>query len=285
MPRMAYGCFEWQPQCFEKSPQLDGIIPASFPRARRPALIPPNCSLSAAETEDLVNTRIQQPPFPNPDPCLIKDIRPESPATSDVDLSLSEASSVYSGSSEATTLRDTSPTSDCDQAADTATFPPALRRRPEQRTAWLKARTQYARDRKLKYLSLNRAKDGAADTMKVEQPNSKPFVFDGPKRKHSTFVKELERKNHLEDHAGTPHISNLHTDDDVSVQLSVEELGVGGEVVAVDVESELLGEPAIDVEDEVVGEPTADTQIYLRYGEQMKTGYMSNGAGIVSYAW
>jgi hypothetical protein len=42
----------------------------------------------------------------------------------------------------------------------------------------------------------------------------------------------------MECQAGTPHISELLADDGVSVQLNVEELGVVGEVAALDIARE-----------------------------------------------
>jgi hypothetical protein len=54
----------------------------------------------------------------------------------------------------------------------------------------------------------------------------------GPMRKQCAFVKEEEMKFFREDRAGTPHISELQADDDVIAPLSVEELGMGGEVEA-----------------------------------------------------
>lgn len=64
-----------------------------------------------------------------------------------------------------------------------------------------------------------------------EHCGSFPCRF-APKRKQSTFVKEEEMKFMFEDQVGTPHISELQLEDDVGAQLSVEELGMGGEAEA-----------------------------------------------------
>ncbi|KAF1961959.1 hypothetical protein CC80DRAFT_500298 [Byssothecium circinans] len=244
---------EWQ--CIDMphlSPQFSDPIPPAFPLARRPALIPPNCSLSTAETADLIKTRTQQLPFPSPDAHLLKDIRSVSLATSEI--SLGDAS-IHTFNSGATTLRDASPTSDCDRSVDTATFPPALARRAVQRTAWLQARAQYARNRKLKYfMSCRGGKD--VEDIHNERQRNKSCEHGGPKRKHSSFIQAEERKYELEAHAGTPHISNLQTDDDVSAQLQVEELSIGGEVAAVGTEGVLVGEAA--VVDALTGIPDED---------------------------
>jgi hypothetical protein len=58
------------------------------------------------------------------------------------------------------------------------------------------------------------------------------FIAIGPKRKQCAFVKEEEMKWFREDRAGTPHISEIQADDHVIAPLSVEELGMGGEVEA-----------------------------------------------------
>lgn len=71
-------------------------------------------------------------------------------------------------------------------------------------------------------------------------PKATPVDF-GPKRKHPAFLLEEEPKCLMEDHVGTPHISELHVDDDENTtQLKVEELSVGGEVGGLDITGNLI---------------------------------------------
>jgi hypothetical protein len=151
-------------------------------------------------------------------------------------------------------LRETSPTSDCDHFFDTATIPPALANNPKLRGILMKARAQYARNRRLQTFAFSPEKDESTN-MTIDRTDINLLDSKGPKRKHSTFVKEQELKCFLEDRAGTPHISNLQMDDDVSAQLNVEELSVGGDIAVIDTEGMLLGEPAIaDVITNIPGE-------------------------------
>jgi len=58
----------------------------------------------------------------------------------------------------------------------------------------------------------------------------RPLLEFGPKRKQAAFVKEEELNCMLEDRAGTPHLSELQHDEDVTAALQVEELGLAGKV-------------------------------------------------------
>ncbi|KAF2248371.1 hypothetical protein BU26DRAFT_332241 [Trematosphaeria pertusa] len=203
-------------------PQFPDVISPSFTRARRPALIPPTSSLSLAEADELVRTRIHQPLFPPPDPLLLENIRPASPANS---------TKTASRVAEARRSRENSPTSNYNHSADTPAIPPALARDPRRRNAWLKARAQYARDRELRRVVTDPNMESSPEPEAITK--NAPADF-GPKRKRSAFVKEQELKCLIEDRVGTPHISELQADDDVSAQLNVEELKVGGEVAALD---------------------------------------------------
>ena len=51
----------------------------------------------------------------------------------------------------------------------------------------------------------------------------------GPKRKQAAFVKEEELNCMLEDRAGTPHLSELQHDEDITATLNMEELGLAGQ--------------------------------------------------------
>jgi hypothetical protein len=66
----------------------------------------------------------------------------------------------------------------------------------------------------------------------IETENRAVFNAIGPGRKQTAFVKDEELECTREDRAGTPHISELQTDDDVIAPFSVEELGMGGEAEA-----------------------------------------------------
>lgn len=118
---------------------------------------------------------------------------------------------------------------------ETPTMPPALDHDPRRRKAWLKARAQYARDRKLRKSPDSHDMDIACEPNWIAQ---QAFVDLGPKRKQSTFIKEQELKCLIEDRVGTPHVSELQADDDVIAQLRVEELSVGGEVAALGLSEE-----------------------------------------------
>ena len=104
-------------------------------------------------------------------------------------------------------------------------MPPAVGRDPRRKTAWLKARAQYARDRKLQRNSVFEHREVLqAPDHQPQRAESSDF---GPKRKQIAFVKEEELKCLREDRVGTPHISELQPDDDVNTHLNVEQLGMG----------------------------------------------------------
>ncbi|KAF2875295.1 hypothetical protein BDV95DRAFT_313133 [Massariosphaeria phaeospora] len=198
-------------------PQFPDIVSPSFSRARRPALIPSNCTLSLAEAEDLIRTRIQQPLLPSPDPRMLKNLRSVSPAWSEV----------------ARDSRESSPTSSYNPSVNTDTIPPAIARDPRRRAAWVKARAHYLRDQKLHQSAASPQYEPMDYSVEPKTVPSKPMFVDfGPKRKRSAFVQEQEFKCLLEDRVGTPHPGELQPDDDVSAQLNVEELRMGGAVAA-----------------------------------------------------
>jgi hypothetical protein len=119
-----------------------------------------------------------------------------------------------------------SPTTTCSPA-----LPRAFTRESRRRNAWLKARAQYARDQAARRIS------SSPTICTCSSPHVGPeqaLTDVGPKRKHSVFVQEEEIKFLVEDRVGTPHISEIQADDDVSPQLNVEELSVANEVAAQD---------------------------------------------------
>ncbi|KAF2675732.1 hypothetical protein K458DRAFT_206049 [Lentithecium fluviatile CBS 122367] len=219
-------CIEPQHMSTYQLPPFPDCGSPSFRRARRPALIPSTSSLSLAEAEELVRSRIQQPLFPPPDPQLLQNIRPVSPvapcaSTTEGPCQISEPVLARS--------REASPTSDYHHAVDVLPIPRALAHDPRRIKAFLKARAQYARDKDTRRFSAG----PAMSVCKEPEASPKQSLVDlGPKRKHSAFVKEEELKCLMEARVGTPHISELQADDDVSAQLKVEELSVASEVAA-----------------------------------------------------
>jgi hypothetical protein len=151
---------------------------------------------------------------------------------------------IYTGSSTTQLpfpMRSNTPTSDADsnypQRKRKARFQPAPHNheatkpsdKPERSTrrdvAWTKARAQQARNKQMRR------------DMNVEVPEEPVCVpthavanHAGPKRRLAAFVKDEELNCMLEDRAGTPHISELQHDEDVFTCLSVEELGLAGDV-------------------------------------------------------
>ncbi|PSN73857.1 hypothetical protein BS50DRAFT_1984 [Corynespora cassiicola Philippines] len=208
-----------------QKPQFPETIVPTFSRARRPALIPPNCFLSQSEADEIIGTRIQQPLFPPPDHKSLQHVRPASPSSSDITMT------EVSGSTCKTRSRESSPASKYSHSIDAPTMPKALSRDPRRRAAWLKARAQYARDQQNRQSPVD---DDDVDVWPDQPANHPPMGIPdyGPKRKHSAFVKEQELQFLIEDRVGTPHISELHLDDDVSAQAVVEELGIVGAVAA-----------------------------------------------------
>jgi hypothetical protein len=123
--------------------------------------------------------------------------------------------------------RTQSPTSDHNSANDTFVIPPKIARDPRRKTAWLKARAQYTRDRHTQQHAEKDVMDLSPE--RLHRVGTGDF---GPKRKQSAFVKEEELKYCREDRAGTPHISELQVGDELVAPLSVEELCMGGEAEA-----------------------------------------------------
>jgi hypothetical protein len=141
-------------------------------------------------------------------------------------------------------MRSNTPTSDADsshsQRKRKPRFQPASHNyeatkpsdKPERRTrrdvAWTKARAQQARNKQMR-------KDTDSEVSEeprheVRAPIHAMMNHIGPKRRRAAFVKDEELNCMLEDRAGTPHISELQHDEDVFTSLSVEELGLAGDV-------------------------------------------------------
>ncbi|KAF1997093.1 hypothetical protein P154DRAFT_622696 [Amniculicola lignicola CBS 123094] len=180
-------------------------MPCAYHRARRPALVPPNCSLTPAETEELVRTRVHQPPFPPPDPRLLRHIRSVSPART---IPCGLASLQPDGPSLANELseaRNRRTTPHRDGGLDASVIPFSIAHDPSRRAAWLKARVHYIRDRQLQ-LFPSKTSEILPPTppLSAQLPVALEFC---PKRKHSAFVINEERKCRLEDRVGTPHLS------------------------------------------------------------------------------
>ena len=215
------------------SPNFSDVTSSTYIRARRPALIPSNCSLSLAEAQDLVRTRIHEPLFPPPDPQLLRNVRSVSPTESNSSGAESISSTAARSSIETTSVS----SSKMHHA-----------RRPMN---WAKAQAHYARDRNLRSCSPRNQ-----DDMEEASPSTTDatLVDIGPKRKHSTSVFEEELKCQLEDRVGTPHPCTFKPDDDeVLTQLDLEPLRVGGELVVLEdksimaislVASSITSEPA-----------------------------------------
>lgn len=206
--------------------------PSSFSHARRPALIPSNCSLSPAESKEIARTGIQQPLFPTPESHLFQDHRTSSPTP------------LISWQYESTrSLRDCSFPFIYKGPAYIHGTKSATSRDPRRRTAHLKARAKYVRDRKLQQfwspeqdtthlitedILQHASTNGAVIAPKPEKPKQ------ANSRKHSAFViDELideELISQLEARADTPHISELEPSEEVSTQ----ESGMSGEIVTLD---------------------------------------------------
>jgi hypothetical protein len=103
----------------------------------------------------------------------------------------------------------------------------AIARDPRRKTGWLKARVQHERDQKRRYCC-----DSEMGGVLIETENRAVFNAIGPGCKQTAFVKDEELECTREDLAGTPHISELQTDDDVIAPFSMEELGMSGEAEA-----------------------------------------------------
>jgi hypothetical protein len=103
-------------------------------------------------------------------------------------------------------------------------MPPAIARNPRRRMAWMKARAQQARDRLMQDYSNS---EMVTPTIETTQCFRIGMV---PKRQRSAFMKVEELDCMLKDRVGTPHISELQLDEDVTAHLHIQELGIAGAV-------------------------------------------------------
>ncbi|ORY05188.1 hypothetical protein BCR34DRAFT_572242 [Clohesyomyces aquaticus] len=215
-------CINYQKQC---SPQSPDIISPSFSRVHRSALILPNHFLSPAEAEELVRPRTQQPLFPPPDPNLLKDIKPLSPAPSDL-------SNRGPRLPRARTEDNLQLLWGYDQSTPKGSMPAAIARDPRRRGNWIKARAQHALNRNLRSTT-SPQEDPVVLEVELERPKSCSVEF-GLKRKHSAFIIEEELRCQQEDRVGTLHLSTLLPGDDVLAQSNVGELRMAGEAASLD---------------------------------------------------
>jgi hypothetical protein len=191
------------------SPNFSDVTSSSYIRARRPALIPSNCSLTLAEAQDLVRTRIHGPLFPPPDPQLLRNVRAVSPTESN--------------------------SSGAESSIEITSLPSSKMRHARRPMNWAKAQAHYARDRNFRSCSPRNQNDKE----EVSSSTTDGALIDvSPKRKHSTPVVEEELKCQLEDRVGTPHPCTFEPDDDeVLSQLNLEILKVGSELAVLEHES------------------------------------------------
>ncbi|KAF2803507.1 uncharacterized protein BDZ99DRAFT_165874 [Mytilinidion resinicola] len=183
----------------------------TFQRARRPALIPPNPSLTLAEAEELVGNRINRPLFPPPDPKIINQLSPQQSSSSENAIPQSSPPHLALGPQP---LPDRPfPNEEDVQTAARCLFPTSLVPDTRRRASWLKARAHYARDRKIR--------------LEGEQTSAQSFEPVMPKRKHSAFLLDEEMKCHREDVVGTPHLSEMVPGDDAADEIGVDSLSMG----------------------------------------------------------
>ncbi|KAF2027999.1 hypothetical protein EK21DRAFT_114346 [Setomelanomma holmii] len=98
---------------------------------------------------------------------------------------------------------------------------------PRAKFEWGRAHVRPITDRLPRSTISHEATDRAVDSKHISKDTIR--AKDGPKRKQTIFVQEEELKSMLEARAGTPHISELHFDDDeVQSRMNVEELGLAG---------------------------------------------------------
>ncbi|KAF2205277.1 hypothetical protein GQ43DRAFT_43327 [Delitschia confertaspora ATCC 74209] len=218
-----------QPQLPQFQPAVqEDRIPASFHRGRRPALIPPNCSLTLAEADDLVRSRIHQPIFPPPDPLFLKHMRSISPAQSE--SSDPDPGNRFDSSSKRPNRLEVYCASN-----PSSPLPSSIAKDARRQALWLKARAHYARDWTLGHRhSIDTGCDcpqSQNSRIKSLQRPRAPTSIQLPKRKHSAFVMDEELQCQLEDRVGTPHLSELVPGDDVNTQCHIEELRMNGDLV------------------------------------------------------
>lgn len=108
------------------------------------------------------------------------------------------------------------------------TMSSAVARSPRRRMAWLKAQARYARDCVIQEYSDLEKSSLPCDSR--QPPHLTTSLEPSPKRKQAAFVKDEELNFMLEDRAGTPHLSELQHDEEVTPTLLVEELGMTGAV-------------------------------------------------------
>ncbi|KAF2715106.1 hypothetical protein K504DRAFT_486859 [Pleomassaria siparia CBS 279.74] len=208
----------------------DALSP-SFIHSRRPALIPHNCSLSLAEAEELVRTRIHRPLFPPPDPQLLRNIRSMSP-----DKSIHSGSGSLGFTTGGSLARGESSPLNYGHSTEPTSMPLSAARHSRYRTNWVKARAHYARDRSLRSCSPGNLEDFQGSDTSSQKSGATDI---SPKRKHSAFVIEEELKCQDQDRVGTPHPCEGAFDEDVTSELPVGELGMEGGATAIDLGTSL----------------------------------------------
>jgi hypothetical protein len=121
-----------------------------------------------------------------------------------------------------------------------STFSPTVAHNPLRKMTWMKARAQQTRDR----LSRQYSNDEKSDqrTEFTTDLNERTPTTMGPKRQRSSFVKNEELQCMLEDRIGTPHISELQCDENVTIHLDVEELALAGEADVLVADEDQQGE-------------------------------------------
>ncbi|OCK81084.1 hypothetical protein K432DRAFT_296275 [Lepidopterella palustris CBS 459.81] len=175
----------------------------TFQRARRPALVPQNSSLSLAEAEELVRNRISQPLFPPPNSDLINQINFKSSSSS-------PDSTPSPSSTPEMNFHPERPFTHDERLLATARslYPTSSATDTRRRALWLKARAHYARDRKMR--------------LQAQQSQGQA----SPKRKHSAFLLDEEMKYYMEDFVGTPHLSEMVPGDVDNADLGAEDFGM-----------------------------------------------------------
>jgi hypothetical protein len=99
-----------------------------------------------------------------------------------------------------------------------------------RKLACMKARAQHTRDPFLREFS-EKEKPKKLDKTAYILNTPVPTLM-GPERQRSIFVKDEELKCMLEDRVGTPHVNELQHDEDKTAELSAEELGLVGMLIA-----------------------------------------------------
>lgn len=179
-------------------PNKADTIPSSLPQTRRPALIPPDGDLSTPQADGHICMMTQQPPLPPPDLSLFQELQCPSPPSSESSISDTPVPSIEGRSS-----REQSPASCLRGRGGCGGLPKAVIRDPRRRAAYLKARAQYARDRRIQQLLIGPDQEDTTGSL----------------RKHAAFVVDEELHSEREGRADTPHLSEaLPGEEDVIVQ-------------------------------------------------------------------